>query len=357
VKGSKAAVALLALAFVVPLLVIVMVVGGVAPPCDQQGAGSSGGGPGTGALAAGGIPVAFVPLIQKAGALDAAFPAPVLAAQIQQESGFHASAVSSTGAMGYSQFEPATWNSYGKDTTGKGSADPNNFSDAVDAQARYDHDLANQVRDAQTAGKIHSTASVTEMALGGYNAGITAVIAAGGVPGNAQTSAYVPAIMNMARGKFSQAGTTVGAAPGAPAPGAAPAAPAAGAGVSASGGCGSPGQVQVLALTYPSTAAHVDADRPEMAAGGGRDGVHRGDGARAAARDERPPICAAAVPRRGTERGDGRGTVRGGVLTCPANKHAHHRPRPGARSRSFVHLLLIQRKDSPCLCCCTPSMR
>jgi len=39
VKGSKAAVALLALAFVVPLLVIVMVVGGSAPPCDQQGAG------------------------------------------------------------------------------------------------------------------------------------------------------------------------------------------------------------------------------------------------------------------------------------------------------------------------------
>jgi len=149
VKGSKAAVALLALAFVVPLLVIVMVVGGVAPPCDQQGAGGSGGGPGTGALAAGGIPVAFVPLLQKAGALDPAFPAPVLAAQIQQESGFHASAVSSTGAMGYSQFEPQTWGSYGKDTTGKGSADPNNFSDAVDAQARYDHDLANQVRAAQ----------------------------------------------------------------------------------------------------------------------------------------------------------------------------------------------------------------
>jgi len=180
VKGSKAAVALLALAFVVPLLVIVMVVGGVAPPCDQQGAGGSGGGPGTGALAAGGIPVAFVPLIQTAGALDAAFPAPVLAAQIRQESGFHASAVSSTGAMGYSQFEPQTWASYGKDTTGKGSADPNNFSDAVDAQARYDHDLANQVRAAQAAGKIHSTASVTEMALGGYNAGIGAVLAAGG---------------------------------------------------------------------------------------------------------------------------------------------------------------------------------
>jgi len=249
VKGSKAAVALLALAFVVPLLVIVMVVGGSAPPCDQQGAGGSGGGPGTGALAAGGIPVAFVPLIQKAGALDAAFPAPVLAAQIQQESGFRASAVSSTGAMGYSQFEPQTWGSYGKDTTGKGSADPNNFSDAVDAQSRYDHDLANQVRAAQAAGKIHSTASVTEMALGGYNAGIGAVLAAGGVPGNAQTSAYVPAIMNMARGKFSEASTTAAAAPGAPAPGAAPAAPAAGAGVSASGGCGSPGQVQVLAPT------------------------------------------------------------------------------------------------------------
>ncbi len=252
VKGGNAALVLLALAFVVPLLVIVMVVGGSAPPCDQQGAGGSGGGPGTGALAAGGIPVAFVPLIQKAGALDPAFPAPVLAAQIQQESGFHASAVSSTGAMGYSQFEPQTWASYGKDTTGKGSADPNNFSDAVDAQARYDHDLANQVRAAQAAGTIHSTASVTEMALGGYNAGIGAVLAAGGVPGNAQTSAYVPAIMTMARGKFSQAGTTTGPAARGVAGGVA-AAPGAG-GASASGGCpGSAGQVRVLALSYPGT--------------------------------------------------------------------------------------------------------
>jgi len=106
VKGGNAALVLLALAFVVPVLVIVMVVGGSAPPCDQQAAGGSGGGPGTGALAAGGIPVAFVPLIQKAGALDPAFPAPVLAAQIQQESGFHASAVSSTGAMGTRNLNP-----------------------------------------------------------------------------------------------------------------------------------------------------------------------------------------------------------------------------------------------------------
>jgi cell wall-associated NlpC family hydrolase len=250
-KGGKAGLALGALLLVVPLLVIVMVMGSSTPPCDQQGAG----GPGMGALAAGGIPVEFVPLLQKAGTLCPAFPAPVLAAQIKQESGFHKGAVSSTGALGYSQFMPGTWATYGKDTTGKGFADPNDFSDAVDAQARFDCTLANQITDAQAQGKIHSTASMTEMALGGYNAGYGAVLAAGGVPGNAQTAAYVPLIMTMARTQFSEAGTTTAATPDA-------AATPGGAGVSASGGCGgNPVQVRVLALSYPdSTGAPQSAD-------------------------------------------------------------------------------------------------
>jgi len=84
------------------------------------------------------------------------------------------------------------------------------------------------------------------MALGGYNAGIGAVEAAGGVPQNSQTIAYVPKIMTLARTTFSEAGTL--AAPGgAPAPDA----PPTGGGDQAAGGCGGAPQVQVLALTYP----------------------------------------------------------------------------------------------------------
>jgi len=243
VKDSKGVLVAAALLLLVPLIVIVMVIGGSTPPCDPQG----GSGPGTGVLAAGGIPAEFVPLVQQAGTQCPEFPAPVIAADIQQESGFRPHGPNGSNASGYTQFIPSTWATYGRDTTGKGYADPNNFSDAVNAQARYLCDLAHQVSAAQAQGKIHSPLSVTELALAGYNAGIGALLQYGGMPPYAQTIQYVPNIMSMARDRFSQAGTvTGGGAGGAAAPG--------GAGVSASGGCaGAPAQVRVLALSYPGT--------------------------------------------------------------------------------------------------------
>ncbi len=244
--GKSSAAVILALVgapvFVVLLLVVVLVGGGDTPPPCGAGGGSA---PGVGTLKVGGIPANYVPLIQKGGTVCPEFPAPVLAAQLNQESGF-SDPTSSTGAQGPAQFEPYTFPSWGKDTTGKGYADVHNPSDAIDAQARYDCALAGQVKQLQAAGKIHSAASVTEMALGGYNAGIGAVEAAGGIPQNSQTIAYVPKIMTLARTTFSEAGTL--AAPGgAPAPDA----PPTGGGDQAAGGCGGAPQVQVLALTYP----------------------------------------------------------------------------------------------------------
>ncbi len=87
------------------------------------------------------------------------FPAPVIAAQLDQESGF-SDPTSSTGAQGPAQFEPATWMTWGN---GGNVHDP---VAAIDAQARFDAALAGQVKAAQAAGQIHSSASVTEMALG-----------------------------------------------------------------------------------------------------------------------------------------------------------------------------------------------
>jgi len=231
--------------FLVVLLLIVLG-GGATPPPAPCGAGGVGGSsPGVGALKVAGIPANYVPLIQKAGTVSPEFPAPVIAAQLSQESGF-SDPTSSTGAQGPAQFEPGTWQSWGKDTTGKGYADVHNPSDAIDAQARFDAALAGQVKQAQAAGQIHSSASVTEMALGGYNAGFAAVVGSGGIPQNSQTMAYVPRIMTLARTTFSDAGTIT--APG----GTPPPADAGGTGTQAAGGCGGAGgQVAVHQVDYP----------------------------------------------------------------------------------------------------------
>jgi len=248
----------------IPLIALIAMMGGAGGgSCDQQGVG----GPGTGALSVGGIPAEFVPLIQQAGKLSPAFPAPVLAAQIKQEGNFQKHGANGANASGYTQFIPATWATYGKDTTGKGFAGPNNASDAVDAQARYDRDLANQVIDAQHSGRLPTSASVTELALAGYNAGIGAVLANGGIPPYAETQAYVPRIMAMARGEFSQAGT-VEAAAAASTPSGVDL--AAGADASAPAGCGGdPVQVRVLALTYPSSTGAQQAADVYLPPGGG----------------------------------------------------------------------------------------
>ncbi len=231
--------------FIVVLLLLVLG-GGATPPPSPCGPGGSS--PGVGTLRVAGIPANYVALIQKAGTVSPEFPAPVIAAQLQQESNF-SDPTSSTGAQGPAQFEPATWTTWGKDTTGKGYADVHNPSDAIDAQARFDAALAGQVKTAQAAGQVHSSASVTEMALGAYNAGFGAVLASGGIPQNSQTMAYVPRIMTLARTTFSDAGTITAPAPDAGAP---PAADAGGTGAQASGGCGGVGgQVAVHQVDYP----------------------------------------------------------------------------------------------------------
>jgi len=201
-----------------------------------------------GALRVAGIPANYVPLIQKAGTVSPEFPAPVIAAQLSQESNF-SDPTSSTGAQGPAQFEPATWQTWGKDTTGKGYADVHNPSDAIDAQARFDAALAGQVKDAQGAGRF-----IRPRRRRRWRWGLTTPVSVlcsppGGIPQNSQTMAYVPRIMTLARTTFSDAGTITTPAPDAGAP---PAADAGGTGAQASGGCGGVGgQVAVHQVDYP----------------------------------------------------------------------------------------------------------
>ena len=150
-----------------------------------------------GALKAGTVPAAYVGLVTAAGGVCPAFGAPVIAAQIQAESGWDPAAVSPTGADGISQFEPATWATWGGDTDANGTSSPFDPGDAIPAQARFDCSLAEEMTAAIGAGQVTGI-SVTDAALAAYNAGPGAVLAAHGIPANGQTRGYVTEITALA---------------------------------------------------------------------------------------------------------------------------------------------------------------
>jgi soluble lytic murein transglycosylase-like protein len=104
----------------------------------------------------------------------------LLAAQLQQESGFNPRSRSSAGALGIAQFIPATARLYGL-------RDPFDPASAIDAQAHLMHDL------------LRRFGSVP-LALAAYNAGSGRVSACRCVPPIPETQMYVQRIVALARG-------------------------------------------------------------------------------------------------------------------------------------------------------------
>jgi cell wall-associated NlpC family hydrolase len=152
------------------------------------GAGAFGSDLGTAAQGnAGPIPAEDVGPIINAGRSCPTLSPGLLAAQLQQESGFDPAARSSAGAVGIAQFLPATWQTWGVDGNGDGKADPLDPADAIVAAARYDCALAASV--------AHLGGDTVRLMLAAYNAGPGAVIAAGGVPPYAETQTYVARIL------------------------------------------------------------------------------------------------------------------------------------------------------------------
>lgn len=134
-------------------------------------------------LAVGTVPAAYASLIEAAGETCTQLSAPLLAAQLYQESAFDPKAVSPAGAEGIAQFMPGTWPSWSSAQDGDGKQDIFNPADAIPAAARYDCALARQV--SKTGGNL------TDDMLAAYNAGPAAVLAANGVPAIAETQNYV----------------------------------------------------------------------------------------------------------------------------------------------------------------------
>lgn len=200
VRGLLAGLALLVC---LPLLVVVVLAS--PPPAPAAAAPLAGTG---GGLRPGSVPEKYWASVLSAGALCAAAPSAVIAAQIEQESGWNPTAVSPAGAQGISQFMPGTWPHWS--LPGQSPLDP---AAAIAAQGRYDCGLAAQLAPLQAAGKL-GKADLTSLMLAGYNAGPAAVIGHGGIPPFAETQHYVSTII-AAAAKF--AGATGGVVAGGPA--------------------------------------------------------------------------------------------------------------------------------------------
>ncbi|WP_042404495.1 C40 family peptidase [Streptacidiphilus carbonis] len=138
-----------------------------------------------------GVPDAFVPWITRASQQcpHPALSTALLAAQLNQESGFNVRALSPVGAEGPAQFMPGTWATWGRDDDGNGSASPYDIGDAVMAQGRFMCSLIGQAMSSGIPGDVQA------LALAGYNAGWAAVQNAHGIPPYKETQDYVTTIL------------------------------------------------------------------------------------------------------------------------------------------------------------------
>ncbi|HEV8025047.1 MAG TPA: lytic transglycosylase domain-containing protein [Candidatus Nanopelagicales bacterium] len=136
------------------------------------------------------IPAEFSPVIAEAAVRCPAVPSRVLAAQIAVESAWKSDAVSPAGAEGIAQFMPATWEQYGLDADGDGTADVWDPIDAIHSAAALN--CVNRSLVAQVPGTpLHNI-------LAAYNAGHGAVREYDGVPPFPETEQYIERVLDLA---------------------------------------------------------------------------------------------------------------------------------------------------------------
>lgn len=204
-KG-KAVIAFLA----APLLVLpLMMAGGSSDQASASTDVAGATGTGSGTLTA--APAQYASYIIKAGSICKEVTPSIIAAQLQQESGFDPAATNPSGASGIAQFMPSTWASVGKDGDGDGKADIFNAADAIATQGQYMCDDVAAVKSYLKAGKV--SGDPLDLALSAYNGGLGLVLQAGGVA--SATSSYVSSIKaNAANFTFTPASSTSGGTAG-----------------------------------------------------------------------------------------------------------------------------------------------
>lgn len=135
-----------------------------------------------------GVPREYSSQIRRAAQACPGLSPELLAAQLYQESRFEPRAVSPAGARGIAQFMPETWQRWGRDLDGDGSADPFHPQEAIDAQGRLMCHLMRLAERSSVRGSPQS------LALAAYNAGWGAVLQHDGIPPYRETRDYVRTI-------------------------------------------------------------------------------------------------------------------------------------------------------------------
>ncbi len=158
----------------VPVLVLVVILGTAAQADAIPGAVGV-----AGQLRVGAVPARWAPYVAQAGATCPAVSPALVAAQVEQESGWNTAAVSPAGARGLAQLLPATATAQ--------RVDPADGASSILAMGRID--CAN----AATVGLLPGDR--TSLMLAAYNAGLGAVLRFGGVPPYAETQTFVRAIL------------------------------------------------------------------------------------------------------------------------------------------------------------------
>ena len=151
-----------------------------AAACDASSGGNGGPAPAMSKDAAENIKNYKDSLI--AASKTSGLPVSLLAAQIQQESGWRTDRVSDAGARGLTQFMPATWEAYGK------GADPTDPRAGIDAQGRYMGDIRKLMIENHVSGDL------IDNTLRGYNAGPYATIQLDGGATTDENAKYAPLI-------------------------------------------------------------------------------------------------------------------------------------------------------------------
>ncbi|MEU1457068.1 M23 family metallopeptidase [Streptomyces avermitilis] len=139
----------------------------------------------SGGAAADRVHKSYIPWLHQAAKTCAVLKPSVLAAQIDQRSGWDTDSGRLSGEVGIAGFTDAQWRTWGKDDDGNGRSSPRDPVDAIMALARQDCAVAKEVTVLRTRGTV--TGDLLDLTLAAYTVGTDSVTGAGRVPAQART--------------------------------------------------------------------------------------------------------------------------------------------------------------------------